>query len=176
MHDLLTLVDEDDNIIGYEKKEICHMGQGLLHRAFSVLLFNDNKELLLQKRSSEKLLWPQYWSNSVCSHPKKYESCVDGAKRRIKEELGITSTLIFLYKFRYHAIYYEIGSENEVCSVFIGKTRDIPIVDESEVADWIFVNAIDINLDLIINPDKYTPWFRIEWGRILKDQHLAKIL
>ena len=71
--ELLILVDEEDQVLGHDTKENCHQGEGILHRAFSLFLFNDRKQLLLQQRSEQKPLWPMYWSNSVCSHPRKGE-------------------------------------------------------------------------------------------------------
>ena len=88
----LILVDESDNILGYETKVKAHEGIGILHRAFSLFIFNDKKELLIQKRSQDKPLWPMFWANSVCSHPRKGEEYDTAIHRRLKEELGIEET------------------------------------------------------------------------------------
>jgi len=112
--DLLILVDEKDNILGYETKEKCHEGSGLLHRAFSIFIFNDKDELFIQKRSKAKLLWPRYWSNTCCSHPRIGESYIHGANRRLVEECGFETELKYLSKFHYSADYYSHGSENEI--------------------------------------------------------------
>lgn len=165
----LIVVDEDDNILRYQTKADCHKGKGILHRAFSVFLFNDQKELLLQKRSQEKRLWPFYWSNSCCSHPRKGENTDEAAHRRVKEELGLTTQLHFLYKFQYQAFYRNLGSENEVCSVYIGKSEGQIVVNKNEIADWKFINIEDIYADIEANPALYTPWFKMECDRIGKD-------
>ncbi len=99
--ELLILVDQEDNTVGFLDKAACHDGKGLLHRAFSVFILNSQGEILLQKRSLEKRLWGGFWSNSCCSHPRKGERVVDAAKRRCQEELGIKVDLKFLYKFSY---------------------------------------------------------------------------
>jgi isopentenyl-diphosphate delta-isomerase len=165
----LIVVDENDNIVGYKTKVACHKGKGILHRAFSVFLFNDRKELLLQKRSQEKQLWPLFWSNSCCSHPRKGENIDDAAHRRVKEELGLTTQLHYLYKFQYQASYKNLGSENELCSVYIGKADGQIIVNKNEIADWKFINQDAMYHDMQTNPGDYTPWFKMEWDRMRND-------
>ncbi len=169
MKNKLIIVDQVDQIIGYKSKEDCHKGEGILHRAFSIFIFNDQKELLIQRRSSVKPLWPLYWSNSVCSHPCKGEDCEAAAHRRLTEELGISTTLNFLYKFQYQARYDETGSENELCSVFIGKANGVVRNDISEIADWKYINPDDLDREINSNSENFTPWFRMEWARIRKD-------
>ena len=88
--ELLILVNEKDEEIGYKTKSVCHFGEGILHRAFSIFIFNTKEQLLMQKRSSQKNLWPNYWSNSCCSHPRKGEKIESAASRRLAEELGLS--------------------------------------------------------------------------------------
>ena len=164
----LILVNDDDVVIGFEEKAAAHRGKGVLHRAFSIFLFNEESELLLQKRSSLKPLWPEFWSNTCCSHPRRGESLDQATRRRLKEELNLESQLTFLYKFQYHAMFNDIGSEHELCSVFVGNVsgRPLPDFNPNEIAEsaWVSVNTVDIWL----NDDnvKTTPWFAIEWQRI----------
>ena len=99
--DRLILVDEKDQGVGYLSKARCHEGRGVLHRAFSLLIFNAGGELLIQQRSSSKRLWPLYWSNSCCSHPRGSETMEAATRRRLREELGISCPLRFLFKFQY---------------------------------------------------------------------------
>src|SRR5271167_1630699 len=87
--DALILVDEADRRLGHLSKALCHEGRGVLHRAFSLLIFNDGGELLIQQRGPSKRLWPLYWSNSCCSHPRRTESMELATRRRLYEELGI---------------------------------------------------------------------------------------
>ena len=128
----LILVDEYDQEIGSELKEDCHLGDGILHRAFSVFIFNEKKEVLIQQRSKEKMLWGQFWSNACCSHPHLGESVEDAAHRRTKEELSLETKLNFLFKFQYQEKFRNIGSENELCHVFIGACNEIPNVDPND--------------------------------------------
>jgi isopentenyl-diphosphate delta-isomerase len=162
----LILVDPRDNIIGYENKEKCHQGEGLLHRAFSIFIFNDETQLLIQKRSAEKLLWPLHWSNSACSHPRKGESYDEAAIRRLKEELGFQTSLQLLFNFQYQARFRNIGSESEMCSVYVGKANGIVRANPNEIAEWKYMGLEKLNRGILAQPHLYTPWFRMEWGRI----------
>jgi 1-deoxy-D-xylulose-5-phosphate synthase len=169
----LVLVDADDRAIGYKSKDVCHAGDGLLHRAFSVFIFNSKKQLLMQKRSSEKLLWPLYWSNSACSHPRKGEDGKAAAMRRAKEELGIKVSLRQLFKFQYHARFKSVGSEREVCTVFLGKT-DAPVkFNPSEIKEVKYIDMKTLNRNIRLHPEAYTPWFKTEWKRIRRDYKAA---
>ncbi|MBI5509821.1 MAG: isopentenyl-diphosphate Delta-isomerase [Deltaproteobacteria bacterium] len=167
--DLLILVDAEDQVVGHEAKERCHDGAGLLHRAFSVFLWNGRHELLLQQRSDEKRLWPGFWSNSVCSHPRKGEAIEAAAERRVREELGIHASLRFVYKFTYHATYKDVGSEREVCSVFVGQS-DAPVrAEPREVKAWRYASASTLSYEIATRPDWFTPWFKMEWERLSRD-------
>lgn len=175
MKDMLILVDPGDHVLGYAEKMACHVGEGVLHRAFSIFIFNSKKELLLQKRAEEKPLWPGFWSNSVCSHPRKGETVAEAADRRIVEEIGISARLTYLFKFQYQARFGDVGSENELCSVFYGFSDDVVTVDPAEIAEYRYVSVDDLNRDLEVNQGMYTPWFKIEWRRI-RDEFLDDIL
>ncbi len=170
----LILVNEHDEVQGFKDKAECHSGEGILHRAFSIFLFNSQGQVLMQKRSDQKSLWPLYWSNSCCSHPRKGERIETSSLRRLREELGIDADLKFIFKFQYQAAYQDVGSENELCSVFIGKTDNTVRVNHNEIADWKFMNVDELENALIQNPESFTPWFKIEWGRI-RDEHWQKV-
>lgn len=165
----LILVDHDDNVVGYENKDVCHQGDGLLHRAFSILVFNDRMELLLQQRAEEKPLWGGFWSNTCCSHPRKGEDMEVATRRRLKEELGLTLDLKYLYKFTYQARFEEKGSEHELCYVYIGKTGQKPSINPTEISDWRYVPIAVLEKELHTRPEKYTPWFRMEWEHIRRE-------
>jgi isopentenyl-diphosphate Delta-isomerase len=173
--DTLILVDEHDNATGSCEKVECHLGQGKLHRAFSVFLFNPEGKLLIQQRSAQKMLWGGYWANSCCSHPRLGEEINDAARRRIREELGAVSELQYLYKFIYHAEFGDIGSEYENCHVFAGHFDGHVEVDPAEVADWQFVTPDELTADIEANPDKYSPWLKLEWQEI-RERFLSKLL
>jgi len=95
----LILVDEADRRVGHLDKEKCHRGHGILHRAFSLLIVNGAGELLLQQRAPGKSLWPMFWSNSCCSHPRRSETMEVAIRRRLREELGLHCAMHFLFKF-----------------------------------------------------------------------------
>lgn len=165
----LILVDEKDNVCGYQDKLDCHMGEGQLHRAFSVLIFNKNKELLIQKRSQNKILWPGYWSNTCCSHPRKNETYSQATFRRLKEELGFSTPIQYLYQFKYHARFFDIGSESELCSVYIGRYDGPVEVNEQEIEEYKFISLNELESDIngrSDHSDQYTPWFKTEWQQI----------
>ncbi len=166
----LILVNSDDQEIGTRSKLECHLEQGELHRAFSVFIFNSASEVLLQQRTAHKFLWPLYWSNACCSHPRAGEKSAEATHRRLKQELGISAELAYLYKFEYHASYLNVGSEHELCWVWAGfaEAQDIK-PNSNEVADWRFVSREELDQELSQNPDGYTPWMKMEWERILKD-------
>jgi isopentenyl-diphosphate delta-isomerase len=171
----LVLVDEHDREIGVRTKEACHAGEGLLHRAFSIFIFNDRGELLLQRRSAAKPLWPGYWSNTCCSHPRHGETMEQALQRRLAEELGIVCPLTYLYKFKYHARFGEIGSEREYCWVYYGHYAGALDVNVNEIADWRYVAASRLDAELAASPELFTPWLKLEWAEI-EARHLSEIL
>jgi len=162
----LILVDSDDNEIGYSSKSECHKDLGLLHRAFSIFLFNSTGELLIQKRSIKKELWGQYWSNSCCSHPRKGEDLHEAAIRRVHQELSIECSLNFLYKFQYQENYTDSGSEHELCSVFYGLYDGTISCNENEIEDWRMISSTQLNEEIGQSNILYTPWLKLEWAEI----------
>lgn len=166
---MLVTVDTNDVVTGYESKLRCHQGQGILHRAFSLFVFNSDKQLLVQQRSALKPLWPLFWANSVCSHPRQDEPFEEAIHRRLKEEIGTTSELTYLYQFEYHAPYLDVGAEHEMCSVYIGKIEKSIKVDPTEVADTEFMSVEEVNRLMIASPERLTPWFKMEWKRLMTE-------
>jgi isopentenyl-diphosphate delta-isomerase len=165
----LILVDDQDREIGSDSKSACHRGSGILHRAFSIFIFNEADELLLQQRSGSKPLWPLYWSNTCCSHPRQGESMELAVSRRLRQELGFESPLTYLYKFRYQAQFGEQGAEHEFCWVYFGRYNGPVDANVSEIADWRFIDIKSLNLELETGSDRFTPWFKLEWERIQAD-------
>ena len=159
-------MDEEDNVLGYETRDRCHLGAGLLHRGFSVYLFDDRRRLLIQKRSVRKRLWPGYWSNSCCSHPRPGESYEDAARRRVLEELGLVLPLKFLFRFQYQNRYDSTGSENELCSVFVGRYRGSPEIDAEEIEAWKCIDRLGIDEGMKEESGLYTPWFKLAWASV----------
>jgi isopentenyl-diphosphate delta-isomerase len=162
----LILVDANDRQVGTMAKSDCHDGDGILHRAFSIFLFDDHGRLLLQQRSQEKRLWPGYWSNSCCSHPREGESMQVATGRRLLDELNIHADLEFVYKFSYQAAYADVGSEFELCSVYLGRSSDQPTVNGSEISAARYVSAANLEEEFLQSPGSFTPWFKLEWQRL----------
>ncbi len=170
----LILVNEKDEILGYKDKVSCHVGDGILHRAFSIFIFNGKGQVLMQKRSAEKPLWPLYWSNSCCSHPRKGESYEIATQRRLKEELGFTTDLKFLFKFQYQARFGEVGSENELCSVYVGRYDGPVQTNQREIAEWEWMDVEALEREMRSHPEHFTPWFKMEWER-MRREHWGEI-
>jgi isopentenyl-diphosphate Delta-isomerase len=170
----LILVDDADRAIGYLDKAQCHTGRGILHRAFSLLVFNDSGALLLQQRAASKRLWPLYWSNSCCSHPRRAESMETAVQRRLGEELGLSCPFQFLFKFRYQAQFDASGAEHELCSVFIGRSNGPVSCDPEEISAWRWVTPAALQAELS-GPEaaRFTPWFRLEWELIWREHRPA---
>lgn len=162
----LILVDDEDRELGHLSKARCHEGSGVLHRAFSLFVFNRNGELLLQQRAEGKRLWPLYWSNSCCSHPRRGEPMAEAIHRRLWQEVGIEAPLAYLYKFRYQAQYGSSGAEHELCWVYLGVTDDTPRPNRQEIADWCWISPAELDAALATRPEHYTPWFKMEWTRL----------
>jgi len=160
----LILVDDNDQQIGTLSKGEAHDGDGILHRAFSVFLFDQSGRLLIQQRAPAKRLWPGYWANSCCSHPRAGETLDIATQRRMKEELGVTADLEFIYKFRYQARFGDLGSEHELCSVFIGRTHEPEVrPNPAEIAQWRFVPVAEVDQLVADRDAPIAPWFRMEW-------------
>lgn len=162
----LILVDADDNETGFLSKAECHDGGGVLHRAFSVFLFNEEGELLLQQRAPSKRLWPGFWSNSCCSHPRRGESMDLATRRRLRDELNIETDLEFVYKFCYAANFGDAGSENELCHVYLGRVTEGVHKNDNEISAVRFVAADDLAKEFAESPQTLTPWFRMEWQEL----------
>ena len=159
----LILVDSNDQEVGHLSKAHCHDGAGILHRAFSLFLFNDSGELLLQQRAESKRLWPGYWSNSCCSHPRRGESMEIATMRRLSDELNIETELEHVYRFCYSAEFGEAGSENELCHVYLGRVNGRVQPNESEISGVRFVSAGNLAQELANDAERFTPWFKQEW-------------
>lgn len=156
----VVLVDEQDNELGSMEKMEAH-NKGVLHRAFSVLLFNSKGEVLLQKRSSNKYHSAGLWTNTCCSHPKPSEKMEDAVARRLKEEMGIEIQPEYAYKFLYKVKLDNNLVEHELDHVYVGLFNDEPIINSHEVENWKFVGLAEVKKDILQNPKAYTYWFRL---------------
>lgn len=162
--DLLVLVDEDDRAVGATPKSDAHRGSGRLHRAFSIFIFDPLGRVLLQRRAGTKPLWPGFWSNACCSHPRVGEDIEAAAHRRLSEELALACPLEFLFKFRYQA-QFDLGhAEHELCSVFSGCSSAVPHFNRDEIDAVRYLAPDALDEELRRWPRAFTPWFRIEWS------------
>ena len=159
----LIVVDQHDHVLGHDSKAALHQGSGTLHRAFSIFLFNPQGEVLLQQRSDQKALWPAFWSNTCCSHPRRGETYEIATQRRLEEELGVSAELAFTHRFQYQAQYDAVGAEHELCSVYVGCIDGDPNPNPSEVADWRWIAPCALDQWLSERPETLTPWFKLEW-------------
>lgn len=158
--DQVILVDSSDNEVGTMEKMEAHR-KGILHRAFSVLLFNSKGEMLLQKRAVAKYHSAGLWTNACCSHPKPNESLPTAINRRLKEEMGINIQSEFAYKFQYRAELDNGLIEHELDHVYIGLFNGEPVINSNEVEDWRYSSLAELKEDVRRNPDDYTYWFKL---------------
>ncbi len=165
----LILVDEDDHEIGHLAKAEAHRGAGRLHRAFSLLLFDDRGRLLMQRRAASKRLWPDYWSNTCCSHPRQGEDIERAIHRRLDEELRLRCQLEFLFKFQYQAQFDAQGAENELCWVYGGRCSDLPFLNRTEVSELRYIDPAELDREMRQSPRSFTPWFKLEWARVSRE-------
>lgn len=154
------LVTPEDHEIGLMEKMEAHQ-LGLLHRAFSVFLFNGEGEMLLQKRAATKYHSPLQWTNAVCSHPRQGESYAKGATRRLKEELGITAEISEKFHFTYKAPVGEGLWEHELDYVFSGIFEGEFHLNPKEVAEVRYVSLENLVREMAENPTYFTEWFKI---------------
>ena len=156
----VILVDKNDKQVGLMPKLEAHK-KGVLHRAFSIFIFNSKYELLLQKRSSSKYHSGGLWTNTCCSHPREGEDILDAANRRLDEEMGIKTSLRKVYDFIYKAELDNQLTEHEFDHVFYGVFDNDPILNKNEAEDFKWVDMETLNNDIIKNEDNYTVWFKI---------------
>lgn len=164
MAEYIVTVDEQDNIIGSIEKLEAHE-LGVLHRAFSILVFNQNGEVLLQRRNLEKYHSPGLWSNTCCSHQRVGETLEEAANRRLMEELGFQTDLKEMFSFTYKVKFDNDLTEYEIDHVFLGHYDGNVIINEEEVDRIEWVSIEHLRHDMKANPDKYTYWFKILMDR-----------
>lgn len=162
----LILVNSSDDVVGYLDKSAAHDGEGVLHRAFSLFIFNPAGQLLLQQRAPGKRLWPEFWSNSCCSHPRRGETMDVAVHRRLEQELGMTAELEYTFKFEYSAPFSDLGTEHELCWVYVGRTEAEPVINTTEIMDWRWVDPEELTAAIAATPASYTPWLKMEWERL----------
>lgn len=167
---MVILVDKYDNTIGQMAKLEAHK-KGLLHRAFSVFIFNSENKILMQQRASDKYHSAGLWTNTCCSHPFPGEDTLTAANRRLYEEMGLRTDLKFLFKFTYKAPFDNMLIEYEIDHVFAGKTDELPAVNTGEVMSYKYMSITEIEKEIAHNPEHFTVWFRIIFEEFLHELH-----
>lgn len=163
----VILVDENDKKIGLMPKMEAHE-KALLHRAFSVFIFNDKNELMLQQRAMHKYHTPGLWTNTCCSHQRDGETNIEAGKRRLQEEMGFVTELEEKTSFVYKAPFNNGLTEHEYDHVMIGYYNDEPTINPDEVADWKWMTLEAVKADIAVNPQEYTAWFKIIFEKFYK--------
>lgn len=156
----VILVNEKDEQIGLMPKMEAHE-KAVLHRAFSVFIFNSNNELMLQQRAAHKYHSPLLWTNTCCSHQRHGESNLDAGMRRLEEEMGFTTSLKETTSFIYKAPFDNGLTEHELDHILVGYFNDDPVINPDEVADWKWISLESVKSDMATNPEFYTAWFKI---------------
>ena len=160
MEEFVVLVDQDDQKLGLMEKQQAHVA-GLLHRAFSVFVFNSKGELMIQQRAASKYHSPTLWTNTCCSHPRDNETYEQAAHRRLEEEMGFDCELEYKFNFIYKAHLENDLIEHELDHVFIGTFDNEPKLNPDEVMAYRWVELDDLKKDMEKNPQNYTAWFKI---------------
>jgi len=163
----VILVDENDIQVGLMPKLEAHQ-KGLLHRAFSIFIFNSNYELLLQKRAISKYHSGGLWTNTCCSHPREGENTLDAANRRLLEEMGIKTNLRKVFDFTYKADLDNELTENEFDHVYYGIYNEDPVINFDEADDYKWIDMETLNNDINLNGQNYTVWFKIAFDYFYK--------
>ena len=156
----VILVNENDEQIGLMPKMEAHE-KALLHRAFSVFVFNKKGELLLQQRAADKYHSPLLWTNTCCSHQREGESNIAAGKRRLQEEMGFVCELKEVFSFIYKAPFDNGLTEHELDHVMVGEYNESPEINEDEVENFKWMTLEDVKKDMNAHPEIYTEWFKI---------------
>ncbi len=167
MEENVILVDKQDNQIGLMPKMEAHE-KAVLHRAFSIFIFNDKGELMLQQRAAHKYHSPLLWTNTCCSHQRDGESNIEAGMRRLFEEMGFSTPLKEVFSFIYKAAFDNGLTEHELDHVMLGNFDGEPTINLEEVASYKWMSLEAIQKDIEYNPELYTAWFKI----IFKESYL----
>jgi isopentenyl-diphosphate delta-isomerase len=156
----VILVNELDEPIGLMPKLEAHQ-KAVLHRAFSVFILNDKKEIMLQQRAQHKYHSPLLWTNTCCSHQREGETNVQAGNRRLFEEMGFKTEIKELFHFIYKAPFDNGLTEHELDHVMVGYYNEAPLINPEEVENWKWMKIEEVKNDMVIHPEMYTVWFKI---------------
>lgn len=167
LEEQVILVNENDEQIGLMPKQEAHE-KAVLHRAFSVFIFNEQNELMLQQRALHKYHSPRLWTNTCCSHQRDGESSLEAGKRRLQEEMGFTANLKETTSFIYKAPFDNGLTEYEYDHILVGSYNKEPKINSEEAASWKWMSMKNIQDDIKSNPKNYTAWFKIIFEKFYK--------
>lgn len=169
----VILVDENDRKTGTCEKLEAHQ-KGLMHRAFSIFLFNKEGEFLIQQRADEKYHTPGLWSNTCCSHPRPDEEMEEALQRKLFQEMGIYSQVEKVFDFAYRADFDNGLVENEVDHVYFGEYNDAPNPNPAEIQSWKYSSFEEIKNEIEQDEASFTPWFKLVFERV--NEHYKKMM
>ncbi len=170
MEEMVVLVNPEDQVVGLMEKQQAHVA-GLLHRAFSVFIFNKKGELMLQQRAADKYHSPTLWTNTCCSHPRENETYKEAAHRRLQEEMGFDTELTYSFNFIYKAQFENGLTEHELDHVFVGYYDDEPTLNPEEVMAYRWITIEDLETEMKQNPEHFTAWFKIIFDEYVSHLH-----
>jgi len=168
----VILVNEQDEQIGLMPKLEAHQ-KALLHRAFSVFIFNDKNELMLQQRALDKYHSPGLWTNTCCSHQRDGETNIEAGKRRLQEEMGFVVDLQESISFMYKAPFDNGLTEHEYDHVLLGKYNNKPVINTSEAVSWKWMLIEEVKDDIAIHPELYTEWFKVIFDKFYEHLNIS---
>lgn len=163
--EFVVLVDANDNDIGTMEKMEAHE-KAVLHRAFSIFIFNTKGEMLIHQRAFSKYHTPGLWTNACCSHPRLGETLQQATSRRLREEMGMEADIQKIFDFVYKADVGQGLIEHEFDHVFVGTTDVLPNINREEVETYSYIKMDDLRNDINLHPEKYTVWFKIAFDRV----------
>jgi isopentenyl-diphosphate delta-isomerase len=166
MEESVILVDEHDTPLGSMEKLAAHR-QGKLHRSLSVLIFDANHRLMMQRRALHKYHSGGLWTNTCCSHPRPEEETLAAAHRRLMEEMGFDCDLREVHAFEYKTYFANGLIEHEYDHVFVGESSAEPIVNPDEVMEWKWMSIPELRVDMQAHPDDYTFWLKYTLDDVL---------
>ncbi|MBD0833038.1 isopentenyl-diphosphate Delta-isomerase [Aestuariibaculum sediminum] len=169
----VILVDQNDEQIGLMPKMEAHE-KALLHRAFSVFVFNEKNELMLQQRAAHKYHSPLLWTNTCCSHQREGESNIDAGKRRLQEEMGFVTDLKETTSFIYKAPFDNGLTEHEYDHIMVGHYEGNPKINPDEVEAWKWMSLDAVRADIEVQPELYTAWFKIIFEKFYQHINIKK--
>lgn len=171
MNEMIILVDENDREVGTIEKMEAHV-KGKLHRAFSIFVFNNKGEMMIQRRALHKYHSGGLWTNTCCSHPNAGEALEEAVHRRLVQEMGFDCELKEIKSFLYHAHLDNNLIEHELDHIFVGYYENEPEINKEEVEEWMWISCDELKKEINNHPEKFTYWFKVAMDEVLLPKDL----